>query len=408
MFAVKMEGSVDLHIVVVAESQSAVNLLQQQADRVHIGKVEFGLARMNSDEVRANADLIARAQPDVFIIDLPAKVSDEQWAAIESLKALAPDAGLFMVGVMEDARLIVRAMQAGGTEYLSKPLSLVDLEAAYARLPKLRSATPLGKLIAVVNAKPGSGATTVAVNTALKLQMTRGNAALVDLAPLGHAGLFLNAAPRWSILDLLMNLERADATSLPAWMTVCRQGLSLLAGAPEPVALDLQPTHLGTMFTLLLSKYSFVVVDLSSRYDEISRFLFRTADQVLLVSQSDVSLQQAQRIRGLLGHEVAADRVCLVVNRCRELGRAEREAVVACDAALSCNIPNQFQAMAAAIARGVPVVEQGPSQMANAFSRLLETFMGDEKLASSQGILSPLANAGLHMRLNQRMAVSGS
>ena len=54
---------------------------------------------------------------------------------------------------------------------------------------------PRGKVFTVVNAKGGSGATTIAVNLALALQSAHGNAALVDIAPLGHAALHMNLKP---------------------------------------------------------------------------------------------------------------------------------------------------------------------------------------------------------------------
>ena len=84
------------------------------------------------------------------------------------------------------------------------------------------------------NAKGGSGATTVAVNLALALQSAHGQAALVDLAPLGHCSLHLNVKPVFSVTDATRNLHRMDSSLLESFMTRHNGGLQLLAGSNVP------------------------------------------------------------------------------------------------------------------------------------------------------------------------------
>ena len=91
---------------------------------------------------------------------------------------------------MSQPQVIVSAMRAGAREFIERPTTTTDLLEAFVRLTaaqrKVQPGGTRGKVFTVVNAKGGSGATTVAVNLALALQAAHGNTALVDMAPLGH------------------------------------------------------------------------------------------------------------------------------------------------------------------------------------------------------------------------------
>ncbi len=100
----------------------------------------------------------------------------------------------------------------------------------------------------VVNAKGGSGATTVAVNLALALQAAHGHTALVDLAPLGHAALHLNVKPAFNVADATRNLHRMDSSLLESFMTRHKGGLQLLAGTNMPAALEPSTAEFVTPF----------------------------------------------------------------------------------------------------------------------------------------------------------------
>ena len=129
-----------------------------------------------------------------------------------------PDAAVFAIGSMTQPQVIVSAMRAGAREFIERPTTTTDLLEAFVRLSssqrKVKREGPRGKIFTVVNAKGGSGATTVAVNLALALQSAHGNVALVDLAPLGHAALHLNLKP-------LFTRGRCASAICIAWTVPC-------------------------------------------------------------------------------------------------------------------------------------------------------------------------------------------
>ena len=96
-----------------------------------------------------------------------------------------PDTALFAIGSMTQPQVIVSAMRSGAREFIERPTTTTDLLEAFVRLStaqrKGRAKGHAGKVFTVVNAKGGSGATTIAVNMALALQAAHGSVALVDI-----------------------------------------------------------------------------------------------------------------------------------------------------------------------------------------------------------------------------------
>ena len=153
--------------------------------------------------------------PDVILVDIPADAATSALNAIEVFHQEMPDTAVFAIGTMSQPQLIVSAMRVGAKEFIERPTTTTDLLEAFVRLStnqrKVKRDGPRGKVFTVVNAKGGSGATTIAVNLALALQSAHGNIALVDLAPLGHATLHLNLKAPFTVADAIRNLHRMDS-----------------------------------------------------------------------------------------------------------------------------------------------------------------------------------------------------
>ena len=166
---------------------------------------------------------------------------------------------------------------AGAREFIERPTTTTDLLEAFVRLTtaqrRVQKEGPRGKVFSVVNAKGGSGATTVAVNLALALQSAHGHTALVDLAPLGHTALHLNLKPLFNISDATRNLHRMDSSLLESFMTRHSGGLQLLAGTNAPAAIEPSTAEFVRLFDMLVTHYRYVVVDNSSRLDAASRLV---------------------------------------------------------------------------------------------------------------------------------------
>jgi pilus assembly protein CpaE len=285
---------------------------------------------------------------------------------------------------MSQPQLIVSAMRAGAREFIERPTTTTDLLEAFVRLAaaqrRVRTEGTRGKVFSVVNAKGGSGATTIAVNLALALQAAHGNVALVDVAPLGHCALHLNLKPLFSVADALRNLHRLDSSLLESFMTRHASGLQLLAGANTPAAVEPTTAEFAGLFDLLVGHFRYVVVDTSTRMDPTTRLICNLSEAVLLVACADVaSLWSAARVQQYLEETGGRDRVKLVLNRFRKIpGFSEAEAETAAGSKLLWKIPNQYFAVSTAIDRGTPLMQQSNTEIARSFSGLASALTAND------------------------------
>jgi pilus assembly protein CpaE len=366
----------ELSVVIIASESEQRAVLQVLVDGTSVART----AHSASNYPAASSDpLVPRIQslnPDVVLVDVPAESSSAALHAIEVLRQEIPEVAVFAIGSMSQPQTIVSAMRAGAREFIERPTTTTDLLEAFIRLSsnqrKVKREGPRGKIFAVVNAKGGSGATTVAVNLALALQAAYSDVALVDMAPLGHAALHLNMRPPFTIGDAVRNLHRLDKSLLESFMIRHSGGLQLLAGASNPEAHDATGAEYAGLFEVLVSHFRYLVVDVSSRLDAATRLVGNLSETILLVAHADVaSLWSASRIVQFLGENAGRERVKLVLNRFRKIpGFHETDAETASGASLLWKIPNQYFAVSAAIDRGVPLMQQDRTEIARAFSGL--------------------------------------
>ncbi|MGD0215736.1 MAG: cellulose synthase operon protein YhjQ/BcsQ [Terriglobales bacterium] len=322
--------------------------------------------------------------PDVVLVDIAAEGVTAALRAIELLHQELPDAAVFAVGPMTQPQLIVSSLRAGVREYIERPTNTTDLLEAFVRLTATRRRpgrdTSRGTVFTIVNAKGGSGATTVAVNLALALQSIHHSTALIDLAPLGHCALHLNLKPAFTVSDAITNLHRLDSSLLDSFMARHENGLQLLAGPAIPTAIEPSASDFARLFDTIAGLFHYIVVDASSRLDSATRLVSNLSEKILLVAHADVaSLWSAGRVAQYLGESGSRDRFGLVLNRYRKVvGFNEAETEAAIGAPVLWRIPNQYFAVSSAIDRGVPLMQQGTTEISRSISGLAEYLTKDD------------------------------
>ncbi len=366
----------ELSVVVVAQDNEQRAVLQVLVDGTSVARVVHTCTSYPGVLTDPVLRRVQSAHPAVVLVDVPSENHTLALRSIELIHQEVSGAAVFAVGSMAQPQVIVSAMRAGAREYIERPTTTTELLEAFVRLTtaqrKVDREGPRGKVFTVVNAKGGSGATTVAVNLALALQAAHGNVALVDIAPLGHAALHMNLKPQFTVTDAVRNLHRLDSSLLESFMTRHNDGLQLLAGANTPVAVEPATAEFARLFDLLVGHFRYVVVDASSRVDATTRLVCNLSETVLLVAHADVaSLWSATRIAQYLGETGGRERVRLVLNRFRKIaGFTEADAEAAAGSKLLWKIPNHYFAVSAAIDRGVPLMQQSYSEIARSFSGL--------------------------------------
>lgn len=365
----------ELAVVVVAHDSEQRAVLQVLVDGTTVARTVHSCANFPlaaSDPIMRR---IQSANPDVVLVDIPENNASAALHALELMRQEMPEPALFAIGSMTQPQVIVNAMRAGAREFIERPTTTTDLLEAFVRLSaaqRKRHEEIRGKIFTVVNAKGGSGSTTVAVNLAIALQAAHGNTALVDLAPLGHCALHLNLKPLFTVTDAIRNLHRLDSSLLESFMTRHGGGMQLLAGPSTPVGTEPSNAEYAKLFDLLIGHFRYVVVDASTRVDATTRLAATLSQTVLMVAHSDVaSLWSAARVQQYLSEHSTRDKVQLVLNRFRKIpGFSEMDAEAAAGVKLAAKIPNQYFAVSTSIDRGIPLLQQTHTEIAKAFTAL--------------------------------------
>ncbi|MFZ1007308.1 MAG: AAA family ATPase, partial [Candidatus Sulfotelmatobacter sp.] len=253
----------ELSVVIVATDNEQRTVLQVLVDGTSVARTVHSCASFPVSATDPVTRRVQAATPEVILVDIPADNPTLAMRAIELLHQELPDTAVFAIGSLNQPQTIVTAMRAGAREFIERPTTTTDLLEAFVRLTtaqrRVQKEGPRGKVFSVVNAKGGSGATTVAVNLALALQAAHGQTALVDLAPLGHTALHLNLKPLFTVADATRNLHRMDSSLLESFMTRHSGGLQLLAGTNVPAAIEPSTTEFVRLFDMLVSHYRYVV-----------------------------------------------------------------------------------------------------------------------------------------------------
>jgi len=366
----------ELNVAVVASEADQRAILQMQVDSTAMGSTVHTFSSFPAGAADLSVRRMQEANVDVIIVDIPRQEVAAAIRAVELLHAELPKAAVFAVGDATQSQAIIAAMRAGAREFLERPTTTASLLEAFVRLAATRRGPKgpgtNGKVFTFVNAKGGSGATTIAVNTALALQSQQGSVALVDLAPLGHAALHLNVKPTFTIADAIRNSRRLDDDLLDGYMTRCKEDLHLLAGLPEAFSEEISTEAIARIFDVLVGRYRYVVVDASSRLDRTLRTVCDLSQSVLLVGLLDVpSLWSVTKVRDYLIDGSACAHIGLVLNRFRKLpGFSEGEIENTTQTKIMAKIPNQYAAVSSAIDRGIPLVGQNHSDVARTFVNL--------------------------------------
>ena len=234
----------------------------------------------------------ASATPNVVIIEAEGR-GDELLAGLDTLAEVC-DAGtrVVVVGNMNDVVLYREMTRRGVSDYMITPVGTLDIIRAVSRLFYAADAKPVGRTLAVVGAKGGVGASTVAHNIAFSIARdVKLDAVVADLdLPFGTAGLDFNQDPPQGIADAVMSPDRIDTAFIDRLLSKCTDHLSLLA-APATLdkVYDFGAEAFDSIFDVLRSTVPCIVLDVPHVWTGWSRRTLIAADDILIVAAPDLA-----------------------------------------------------------------------------------------------------------------------
>jgi len=363
-------------VAIFSENPERLSMLQQRVEGTQVARVLLANLGFPGAAAESGVRRLQDSHADIVVIDVDPQGPRLAMQTIELIHSQAGASSIFAVGTMNDPSVIVAAMRAGAREYLEHDASAESFGEAFKRYAlassKVQRSSSRARILAIVNAKGGAGATTVAVNTAIALEQSHGRTVIVDLGVLGHAALHLNVRPAFGIADALQNLHRMDSSLLQSFLTPCKGGMQLLAGPQQPLQLSPSAAELARLFDLLVSNFQYVIVDCSNRSDALFRMIADLSNAVLIVAQADVvSLWSAARIHGYLEQGASRDRVHLIVNRFKKIpGFSDEDLHRVTNCKLLWKLPNSFHSVAPAIDKGNPVAFSENTELGRSFKGL--------------------------------------
>ncbi len=239
--------------------------------------------------------------PDLMILDVMMPNMDG-YEVCRAVKADPRTAHLPIVMLTAKAQTAsqLEGFRAGAVDYITKPVHPQDLVARIASVLEHAQAVQADDgscLIAVVGAKGGVGATTLAVNVAAAL-VAQHRTLLIDLEVSGTDALHLGLEPQRGLADL-MELDSGpnDPATLEKAVTPHNSGLQLIAATDT--ALD--PAQVGLILTHAAALCDVCVLDLGWGSTQVTRLAAQRCKTFVVVLDSDrITLSQANRLLQLL------------------------------------------------------------------------------------------------------------
>ncbi len=234
----------------------------------------------------------------------------------------------------------------------------------------------------VLSAKGGAGGTLIAAHLAASLAAEK-RVLLVDLDLCkGDVAGVLDLHSDRSINLLLDRLDNLDPNLLRGSVEVHPSGLHVLIQPYDLTDLhQISADETTKLLSFLREHYDLVVVDVGSRMDVVSMSAVLTADEILLITTTDVpSLRDAQRVLGLLRHlDVRPTNLRLVLNKVQEgVGVAPADVAAQLHVPIAAILPADLEACGRVDTRGHLLWELAPhARITRALQSLWKTLRGE-------------------------------
>jgi pilus assembly protein CpaE len=245
----------------------------------------------------------AAPTPNVIVVE-----ADGRGDVLSNLDRLAtvcdPGTRVVVIGRINDVTLYRELVRRGVSDYVLAPLTALDLVRSICNLFSAPEAKAVGRIIAVVGAKGGVGASTIAHNVAWAIARDLAMDSVVadlDLA-FGTAGLDYNQDPAQGIADAVFSPDRVDTAFVDRLLSKCTDHLSLLA-APATLekVYDFGTEAFDAIFDTLRSTMPCTVLDVPHQWAGWTKRALVGADDILIVAAPDLAnLRNSKNLFDLL------------------------------------------------------------------------------------------------------------
>ncbi|WP_336811673.1 AAA family ATPase [Bosea sp. MMO-172] len=342
-----------------------------------------------------------RAAPTPNIIVIETVADPATLVAHLEILSESCDAGtkVVVIGHVNDVQLYRDLIRRGVSEYLIAPLEPLDVLRTLSELYIAPEARNLGRVIAVMGAKGGVGASTIAHNLSWAIARNLdASTVIVDLdIAFGTAGLNFNQDPPQGIAEAVFAPERLDSNLLDRLLSRCSDNLALLA-APAVLdrTVDLDEDAFEQLLELLRASVPCIILDVPHQWNAWVKRTVLGADEIVIVAEPELaSLRNAKNLVDLSRASRPNDAIArLVLNRVGvpkrpEISTAEFSKALGID--VLSTVPFDAQLFGTAANNGQMIAEvQASSKATEAFTQIASALTGrGEAKRSRRSLLEP-------------------
>jgi len=383
-------------IFIVDQDLEARGELQRQLVRNHF--VVAGAAGYGAEALSLAKEL----GPEAVLVSVEEPMA-RPLQTIEALCAVLPDTPVIAYSSRTDAESARRAVLAGASDYLTKPLKQEDVtRSVFALLEqqekkRLRrdgeNVQPIasGIVITVFGAKGGIGKTTIATNLATALaSLTAGSVALVDMdTQFGDVAIMMDIPVEQNIVDLARHVHELDRSLIGKYLVHHPSQVAILPAPFEPSEWrSITPHQVEKIIAVLAQTHDFVVVDTPATFNELVNVALDKANVVLLVTSMDISsIKNTVVVLRLLGSSsFPQEKLKLTINHinsANSLREGDVKAILKKE--LFWRIPHD-ESVGASVQVGQPVVTAKPSaRVSQSILDLAAVLSGKERAPKAEG-----------------------
>lgn len=356
----------------------------KRRDRLIVGKLN------TYPDASATAQALKRFGPTVVFLSMDSPTMGQHVATM--IQQIAPLTQI--VGISSECELdtIRLTMQLGFCDFLVSPFTKKELEEtlsrAHAAFVKSGAAERRSSnLFAFVSAKPGSGATTVALHAGLELARHTGlKTLLVDLDQGASVLEFLLKLPDGhGLRDAMAYGPQLDEN---IWKRIVnRVGQLDIVGLGTAVSQQgLTVEGLEIFLTYAQQTYDIVCLDLPSGFDALSLSIIERCGAIFLICTPELApLYMANRRFELLKKLNLDDRVNLIVNRFQPRSTISDHVREFLEVPIFATIPNAYETLQKTIQEGKPLDRR--TSVGRSFSDVAKRFTGEPEKKEEKSTL---------------------
>lgn len=284
-----------------------VEVLQEQRTNIIdiLSNVEYIKVVGEADSLEETLKILEYKTADVILMG--ANVSGNGYAATEKIISEYSEAAVVIIEENLKKETVHKALFAGAKDVLIYPFTpaqLVDtIYKAHELLKKklivhkentskVKKQSHLGNVITLFSTKGGVGKTFIATNLAVALKKESGKRiVLVDLdLDFGNAALALNIAPKFTICDVVDDINNIDQDLIESYLISHESGIRILPANLKPQITEfINAEHIQVILKTLQKSFDYVIIDMPARFYETVGPAFVIADNLFVVTTPEIS-----------------------------------------------------------------------------------------------------------------------